>query len=62
MKKIIFLNLIIATKEYKAGDIVKTVAKITDGNGGGKPDFAQAGGKDVSKLNEAMGEVFNNLL
>ena len=28
------------TKEYKAGDIVKTVAKITDGNGGGKPDFA----------------------
>lgn len=50
------------TKEYKAGDIVKTVAKITDGNGGGKPDFAQAGGKDVSKLNEAMGEVFNNLL
>lgn len=41
----------------KAGEIVKYVAKKTDGNGGGRPDFAQAGGKDVSKLDSALKEV-----
>ena len=44
-------------KKYKAGDIVKFVASITGGNGGGKPDFAQAGGKDVTKLDEALEKV-----
>ena len=50
------------TKKYKAGDIVKTVAQITGGNGGGKPDFAQAGGKDVEKLNEALEKVENEII
>lgn len=45
-------------KDYKAGDIVKYVSKLTDGNGGGKPDFAQAGGKNIEKLNEAMKKTF----
>lgn len=38
----------------KAGEIVKRVAEVTLGNGGGRPDFAQAGGKDTSKLDEAL--------
>ncbi len=37
----------------KAGDWIKSVAPIVDGGGGGRPDFAQAGGKDVSKIEDA---------
>jgi alanyl-tRNA synthetase len=44
-------------KGYNAGDIVRQVSKITGGGGGGRPDFAQAGGKDKSKLDEALGLV-----
>jgi len=38
----------------KAGEIVKQVAAIVGGSGGGKPDYAQAGGKDAAKLPEAL--------
>ena len=37
----------------KAGDWIKAVAPIVGGGGGGRPDFAQAGGKDASKIGEA---------
>ncbi len=40
-----------------AGNIVREVAKITGGGGGGKPDSAQAGGKDASKIDEALAAV-----
>ena len=40
-----------------AGNIVREVAKITGGNGGGKPDSAMAGGKDASKIDEALASV-----
>ncbi len=43
--------------KVKAGDIVKEVAKITGGGGGGRPDLAQAGGKDASKVDEALKAV-----
>lgn len=43
--------------KYNAGDLVKLAAQITGGNGGGKADIAQAGGKDVSKLDEALNKV-----
>jgi len=44
-------------KGYSAGDIVKKVAQVTGGGGGGKAGMAQAGGKDGSKLNEALALV-----
>ena len=37
----------------KAGDWIKEVAPIIGGGGGGRPDFAQAGGRDASKMEEA---------
>jgi len=43
---------------YKAGDIIKEAAKVVGGSGGGKADMAQAGGKDASKLGEAMDAVY----
>jgi alanyl-tRNA synthetase len=41
-------------KGYNAGDIVKQVAGVTGGGGGGKARFAQAGGKDKNKVGEAL--------
>ena len=38
----------------KAGDLVRLAAKQTGGGGGGRPDMAQAGGRDVSRVAEAM--------
>lgn len=41
----------------KAGDWIKNIAPILGGGGGGRPDFAQAGGKDVTKLAQAKEEA-----
>ena len=46
-------------KGAHAGNLVREIAKIAGGNGGGKPDLAMAGGKDVSKVNDALGAVQN---
>ena len=45
------------TNKFNAGNIVKLASSLTDGKGGGRPDFAQAGGKDVSKIDIAINEV-----
>lgn len=47
--------------DIKAGDWIKAVAPIVGGGGGGRPDFAQAGGKDASKINEAKDFAFQFL-
>jgi alanyl-tRNA synthetase len=47
-----------ATKKYHAGNIIKQIAPIVGGGGGGRPDFAQAGGKDASRLAEALQKVY----
>jgi len=41
----------------KAGDLIKRVAQVVGGGGGGRPDMAQAGGKDPAKLPEALNQV-----
>jgi alanyl-tRNA synthetase len=41
-------------KGLKSGDVVKQVAPMIGGGGGGKPDMAQAGGKDAAKLPDAL--------
>ena len=42
------------TKKVPAGQIVKQIAPIVGGGGGGRPDFAEAGGKDPSKIAEML--------
>jgi alanyl-tRNA synthetase len=42
------------TKRAPAGQIVKQLAPIVGGGGGGRPDFAEAGGKDPSKIGELL--------
>ncbi|MGA1863280.1 alanine--tRNA ligase [Deferribacter thermophilus] len=49
------------TSKYKAGDIVKEIAKITGGGGGGKPELAQAGGKNPEKIDEALNHIYSIL-
>ena len=57
-------RLIIATitedltkRGLHAGKLVKGIAQVVGGGGGGKPTMAQAGGKDSSRLDEALAEV-----
>ena len=51
----------IAGKRLHAGELVKAVAKVVGGGGGGRPDMAQAGGRDTSKVDEAI-EFFYGLV
>jgi len=49
----------LVSKGYDAGKIVREVAKVAGGGGGGKPNLAQAGGKHKEKLDEALRLVKN---
>ncbi|MFH1718050.1 MAG: alanine--tRNA ligase [Planctomycetota bacterium] len=44
----------LVAKGLKAGDIVKEIAPIVDGGGGGRPQMAQAGGKNPEKIDDAL--------
>ncbi len=49
--------LVMMTKSvttHHAGNLVKALAPVVGGSGGGRPDMAQAGGRDTSKINEAL--------
>lgn len=48
---------LIKEKKILAGNIVKQVAQIVGGSGGGRPHLATAGGKDVAKIDEALASV-----
>ena len=41
----------------KAGDLVREVAKLAGGGGGGRPDSAMAGAKDITKLDDALSKA-----
>jgi alanyl-tRNA synthetase len=45
------------SKKVSAGALIGEVAKLVGGRGGGRPDFAQAGGNDPSKLEDALNKV-----
>ena len=47
----------LVSKGIHAGNIIKEIAKVTGGGGGGRPDMAQAGGKDASKIEQALNMV-----
>jgi alanyl-tRNA synthetase len=56
-------NLLVAvtsdlSKKYRAGDLVKELSKTLGGRGGGKPEMAQAGGGDPSKLDAALSRAY----
>jgi alanyl-tRNA synthetase len=44
--------------DFKAGDLIRDVAGVVGGGGGGRPDFAQAGGKDASKIDAAIAKFY----
>ena len=47
------------TGRYKAGDMIRHIAQLVGGSGGGRPDMAQAGGTDVSKIDEAVAAIYD---
>ena len=49
------------TGRYHAGNIIKQLAPMVGGGGGGRPDFAQAGGKDPARLDEALAAAYELL-
>jgi alanyl-tRNA synthetase len=58
--KIVFLAMVtddLVKRGLKAGDLVNRVARITGGGGGGKPNLAQAGGRDKARWQEALDQV-----
>ena len=48
---------LIKGRGLKAGDIIRDVAQLAGGSGGGKPHLAQAGGRDSGKIDEALAAV-----
>jgi alanyl-tRNA synthetase len=51
------LSADLVKKNLKASDLIKPVAEIVGGKGGGKPDVAQAGGRDAAKLPQALAKA-----
>jgi alanyl-tRNA synthetase len=46
------------TDRFKAGELIRPIAQILGGSGGGRPDMAQAGGTDVGKIDEALEKLY----
>jgi alanyl-tRNA synthetase len=47
---------------FHAGHLVKEVARVTEGGGGGRPHMATAGGKNQDKLGDAIAQLKNLIL
>ncbi|WP_437293015.1 alanine--tRNA ligase [Sorangium sp. So ce426] len=50
-----------ATERLKAGELIKPIARIVGGSGGGRPDMAQAGGTDVAQLDAAIAALYTEV-
>ena len=48
----------IAGKTLHAGDVIKAIAPMIGGGGGGRPDMAQAGGKNPQGIPDALAQVY----
>jgi alanyl-tRNA synthetase len=46
------------TSRLRAGDLIRGVAELVGGSGGGRPDMAQAGGTNPAKLDEAIEAIY----
>ena len=57
------VNVLVAskTKDVHAGNLIKVLAPIVSGRGGGKPDMAMAGGSDASAIKDLIAAVAKNL-
>jgi len=58
--KVLFVSKVtpdLVGRGFHAGNTLREVAKIAGGGGGGRPEFAQAGGKDASKVDEALAKA-----
>ena len=49
------------TSRFSAGDIIKELAPLVGGSGGGRADMAQAGGPDKEKLPDALKQTFDTI-
>jgi len=49
------------TARFKAGELIRPIAAVVSGSGGGRPDMAQAGGTNPSKLDEALAELYTRV-
>jgi alanyl-tRNA synthetase len=45
-------------ERLKAGDLVREISAVVGGKGGGRPDFAQGGGADAAKLDDAIERLY----
>ncbi|MEN6355467.1 MAG: alanine--tRNA ligase [Armatimonadota bacterium] len=58
--KVLFVGKVtsdLVSKGFHAGNTLREVAKVAGGGGGGRPEFAQAGGKDASKVDQALAKA-----
>ncbi|MCE5200389.1 MAG: alanine--tRNA ligase [Armatimonadota bacterium] len=58
--KVLFVSKVtpdLVPRGFHAGNMLREVAKVAGGGGGGKPEFAQAGGKDASKVGDALAKA-----
>ncbi len=63
--KVLFVSAVtkdLVNNGIHAGNMVKTAASIAGGGGGGRPDFAQAGGKNPEKIDQAIEEVKKQIM
>ena len=58
VKLVVMVSKDIAGKRVHAGKLIKAVAEMVGGGGGGRPDMAQAGGKNPDALPDALSKVY----